>query len=102
MVSEKIISYEESYEHNLNEIESLENSQTKLQDQIEKMQESISDISIKNEKNKTILNQLKKDLIIKSSQIDDELKRNVDFEVRIQKVQFELISYLKILMIKII
>ena len=90
MVSEKIISYEESYEHNLNEIESLENSQTKLQDQIEKMQESISDISIKNEKNKTILNQLKKDLIVKSSQIDDELKRNVDFEVRIQKVQFEL------------
>ena len=54
------------------------------------MQESISDISIKNEKNKTILNQLKKDLIVKSSQIDDELKRNVDFEVRIQKVQFEL------------
>ena len=90
MVSEKIISYEESYEQNLNEIESLENSQTKLQDQIEKMQESISDISIKNEKNKTILNQLKKDLIVKSSQIDDELKRNVDFEVRIQKVQFEL------------
>ena len=48
MVSEKI-SYEESYEHNLNEIESLENSQTKLQDR-RKMQESISDISIKNEK----------------------------------------------------
>ena len=42
MVSEKIISYEESYEQNLNEIESLEKSKTKHQDQIEKIKESIS------------------------------------------------------------